>query len=237
MKKHIIIIGILVNLILDVNITYAVDVNNFKDISIVNSKVGYGIDDKGILLKSINGKWETVSISSDVKQSEWEFCGIDFVNDTLGWVIGNNKEGKGIIMKTVNGGQNWITLFPKVRGKEVPLYCISFANARIGYIGAGNGNLLKTTDGGINWIETVSKSISPTSQYSSDCIKSIWVDKTDPNFVWATMGNDSWVAMTRDGGCSWRVSSQMRKGEDFRSLMIMIKKNSDWIKPLVVKNK
>ncbi|MDD5528452.1 MAG: YCF48-related protein [bacterium] len=237
MRKWIIGIGILVNLIFYATMTYAVDVNNFKDISVVNSKVSYGIDDRGMLLKSINGKWETVSISSEVKQSEWEFCGVDFANDSVGWIIGNNKENKGVVLKTFDGGKTWVAKFPKVRGKEVSLHCISFADARIGYIGASNGNVLKTTDGGINWIETT-KPVPNTHEYSSNCVTSIWVDKSKPlsDIIWLTTGNDGWVARTIDGGFTWLRKRFPDTEQDFTRLMKQMKKNPDWIKPMVMKN-
>ena len=237
-KKRIIFMGILINIILSINIIYATDVNNFRDILIVNNKISYGIDDKGMILRSINEKWDVlrVSIPSDVKQSEWEFCGVDFVNDSIGWIIGNNKENKGIVLKTVDGGKIWVAKFPKVRDAEVSLHCISFANSNFGYIGAGEGNLLKTTDGGNSWKETHGKSVPNAPEHFSDCIKSVWVDKTNYNFVWVMMGNNDWVAMTRDGGCSWLISERPSDTEqDFIGLTRKMKNNPDWIKPVVIK--
>ncbi|MBK8415496.1 MAG: T9SS type A sorting domain-containing protein [Bacteroidetes bacterium] len=67
-----------------------------------------------------------------------------FVNDTLGWTVGES----GTIKKTTNGGSTWTT---QSSGTFQTLFSVKFLDANNGYIAGGGGKILNTTDGGLTW--------------------------------------------------------------------------------------
>lgn len=104
-----------------------------------------------------------------------------FVNDSIGFIIGNN----GLLLKTLNGGESWETIVINV---QHDLNAISFANEEFGFI-----NGLKTADGGTTWIPQVS-----SEMYG-------FMYAYDENRVMGGHGAafDGQVYESIDGGSSW----------------------------------
>lgn len=68
---------------------------------------------------------------------------IHFINDTVGFVAGN----EGTILKTIDGGSNWNDIYTL---NTASFYSIHAIDEDTIYIG-GNSGLYKTIDGGLNW--------------------------------------------------------------------------------------
>jgi len=93
-----------------------------------------------MLYKTINGgyNWEMVFINSS-----YAFMDIDFVNQSTGYVINNNRR----LYKTTNAGDNWVILNNQI---DYPR-SIQFTSVSTGYISCSSGLLYKSTDEGLNW--------------------------------------------------------------------------------------
>ncbi len=73
---------------------------------------------------------------------------IHFINDSLGWAVGNYNE-EGLILKTEDGGHNWSVNSSLPATK---LRAIHFANENVGGIVGANGLILHTDNAGDQWI-------------------------------------------------------------------------------------
>lgn len=77
----------------------------------------------------------------------FEVSDITFLNDTIGFAIGNYHE-EGIILKSENGGKNWQTIYNL---PQQTLQALFFLTKETGWITGSNGNIIHTTDGGESW--------------------------------------------------------------------------------------
>ena len=220
---------------------WAGDIAEFNDVSIIDNENAYAVGNNGAVMKKTQDKWKEINlaVTPQIKQTEWDFRGICFVDSQTGWIVGNNDEQQGIVLKTEDGGENWTAGFPKVKGKKLPFYCINFSNASIGYIGAGNGYVLKTVYGGKKWIPTAKP--VPIRMYKSKCkVISLWVERDSPlgDHVWAEVVTEEgkrMVSRSIDRGCSWDIWDPLYDKE-FRELFGMTRNNPDWVKPSRVDN-
>lgn len=74
------------------------------------------------------------------------FYDIFFLDNTLGWIVGDN----GIVLHTSNGGEKWEVLSI---GLLPHLFSVFFKNDSEGFASSMNGKLLRSMDGGKNWAE------------------------------------------------------------------------------------
>ncbi len=70
---------------------------------------------------------------------------IFFIDDNLGWVVGNS----GVIKISTDGGNNWID---GNSGVTSTILGVSFKNSLNGWASTDNGKILKSIDGGLNWV-------------------------------------------------------------------------------------
>jgi photosystem II stability/assembly factor-like uncharacterized protein len=142
--------------------------------------VGYG----GTVLHTMDGgiTWQEKNLSDGFLQS------IDFVNDSLGYIVGNYGAGTDIIIfKTIDGGENWvadttlsnITFASKIR----------FSHPELGLIGTEKG-ILRSTNLGNTW----------EFAYNSE---SLFTDiATIGDYAWIIHNN--YVLFTNNAGNSWQ---------------------------------
>lgn len=118
------------------------DLNELQVIDAYNC-IAIGVDD--ICVKSTDGgeTWQNLSATN-----VYYLDGLYFLNNTTGWICGNN----GLIAKTTNGGLNFQL---QNSGLTELLTSISFINSNTGYTLSNNGRLLSTTNGGQNWDSTL----------------------------------------------------------------------------------
>jgi photosystem II stability/assembly factor-like uncharacterized protein len=84
------------------------------------------------------------------------FYGLNFVNENIGWMCGNN----GFMYATSNGGINWC--FQQIPSSYL-LTNVVFTDENTGWAVGSNGTILKTTSGVISGIRTTIKENSPVS--------------------------------------------------------------------------
>jgi len=122
------------------NISTVTDLNS---IVFLNDSIGWvtgKLDFDGVILCTNNGGIDWYVQHSD----NYDFYGIDFVNGSLGWAVGE----AGIIVHTDDGGENWYQQDSHVNEY---LNSVSFADVENGWIVGRHGLVLKTTNGGENW--------------------------------------------------------------------------------------
>ena len=138
--------------------------------------------------------WQT-DLKSIVPTKTAFFVDVDFVNDQVGWVIGNTgRLGPQYMFKTVDGGATWFELqVPGNRG----LGAIQFLDENLGWVGGSSGTVFHTTDGGATWLD---RSIGRTVGFR----EVVFLDPLNGWFVggsiWKTNdGGENWVDVSLDG--------------------------------------
>lgn len=154
------------------------------------------------------------------------FRRLDFLDDNLGWVVGE----KGAILKTTDGGSNWID--QSIQGRINVIYAISIVNNQKIFIG-GDSGLFNSLDGGSTWtkvnnnwtnkIQFMNQDIGYYVTINGSFYKSTdggnsWSSKPTvlPNFEfindsvgWSFGGtmNLGYIAKTIDGGNTWTAQT------------------------------
>jgi len=153
-----------------------------------------GLTDKNLLCGdsvqlSANTSWNTIitGVNNNYMNS------IYFVNDNIGYVVGND----GLILKTIDGGTNWLK---QNSGTTDYLSSVIFLNADTGFVSGGmpntRGIVLKTMNGGETW--TLINNI--TSNY----LRSIYF--TDYNNGY-TVCDNGYILKSTNGGTSWSIQN------------------------------
>lgn len=124
---------------------------------------------------------------ADVSPSQAVFMDADFVDATVGWVVG------GRIYKSTDGGQSWLE---QLAPAEL-LTSVSFADALHGWAAGWGPTLLRTTDGGQTW--TAQSPNAPGNVLFA-------VQAVRPDAAWVA-GAGGFVARTTDGGATWQPES------------------------------
>ena len=95
------------------------------------------------LCSTVMGQWEVLNEGGS-------FRTIEFVNDEVGWIMGD-----GILYKTEDGGDTWYEIPLSWMGDidigNTYIYGFDFYNESVGYATFGD-EILKSTDGGVTWI-------------------------------------------------------------------------------------
>lgn len=105
------------------------------------------------LMKTGNGgqTWDTITVPVNV-------IGFDFVNESVGWVLGRYDDQWDELIKTVDGGQNWVRqrIFPNnievTAGQAVNDWVVYLVTS-INDEEYPSGRIIKTMDGGSTWID------------------------------------------------------------------------------------
>lgn len=113
--------------------------NSIKCYFILNAN-NIWILENNIVNYSTNGgiNWQIIDTTISLPRS------VTFLNQTTGWVCGNN----GMIKKTTNGGYNWFSLSS---GISENLTTISFYDVNKGICAGEWGKILYTANGGLSW--------------------------------------------------------------------------------------
>ncbi len=177
-----------------------VGASNLYDVSVVNYQ---SLNDSLVFVSGMGGEvWKWYNNSwidlSSVTGVNSDIYGIDFVNETHGIAVG----ASGVIIGTEDGGASW-------EPRDVPevvqgfsFYDVAFINPIRAFVVGENGTLLRSSGTGdsaigYNWLvwDTGSSSTINSIGYSS--INKVWI-----------VGNDNFIALTKDGGKSFYNQSQ-----------------------------
>lgn len=114
--------------------------NSLYSVHFPSINIGYAVGFEKIL-KTTN---EGLTWTTDSTLSGKTLRSVFFVNDTLGYTVGNN----GLILYTNNGGITWIN---QTIGTTYNLNAVFFLNSNNGFAVDDSGTVFSTIDGGNNW--------------------------------------------------------------------------------------
>lgn len=124
------------------------------------------------------------SWTSKLSHSE-TFYGLDFVNDTIGFISGTGNQ----IGRTTNQGTNWIF----VSFNTATWNSVDFINSSTGLMCGTDGKIARSTNGGVNWTLT---GTSGTNEILSS-IKMITSTKA------VAVGDSGRILYSSNGGANW----------------------------------
>ena len=185
------------NLWIDISIP---DAGNLYDVSIVSYQsieistiFVSGMD--GEIWKWYNNSWLDQSSLNGVNSNIY---GIDFVNETHGIAVGSD----GVIIGTDDGGLSWEPRDIPEEVQGLSFYDVAFINPIRAFVVGENGTLLRssgtgTSSIGYNWLVWDTGTTSTIKSISYSSINKVWI-----------VGNDNFIALTKDGGQSFYNQSQ-----------------------------
>lgn len=92
---------------------------------------------QGLLLRCDQGVWARVDLPAP--GTNWNLQGVWFLNESMGWAFGHNREAKtGLLYKYAQGKWELVSL-PVVDMKDWVLYEVYFANENLGWAMGGGG--------------------------------------------------------------------------------------------------
>lgn len=159
-------------------------VSTIKGIWMYNENIGWAVGDTGVLLKTIDGGTNWVSLETPVNTS---FNKVSFYDLYLGYAIGSG----GVIIKTIDGGDTWFALETPVTDNLNGIFIINDKNVCV--VG-DNGTIISTIDG-TNFTLSVQ-----TSSVIEDLNTVYFYDIA----VGWVAGNNGTLLMTKDGGNIWQ---------------------------------
>ena len=195
------------------NVTTPINSLDLNRIQFTSANTGYSIGplnglSSGYLLKTTNGgsNWQSIYIDA-----LWCWS-LFFIDDSTGYIVGDNSSSPGIIKKTTNGGYNWVT---QLIGLSNCYFTIYFIDYNTGYAGGKYNAVVKTTNGGINWI---SKPGAEGQEFND-----IYFLNSNTGFV---VGNTGKINKTTNGGDNW---IQFSNGDYSYSSMYFVDGNTGYI--------
>ncbi|HJY63264.1 MAG TPA: YCF48-related protein [Ignavibacteria bacterium] len=136
---------------------------------------------------------------------------IDFVNDNLGFAVGEY----GTILKTTNGGVTWQK---QNSGTSTQFISLDFVDQNTGYAGGTNQMLKKTTNGGQSWqdltLPTAANYYVMDIKFISAPVGYVLGFFLDANKIWKTT----------DGGATWET--QLPSGTNYLVNLYFLNENS-----------
>lgn len=153
----------------------------FKGVCFLNPDTGIVVGANGKIIKTTDGGITWVQKVSTTTQ---ELRKIQFLNDNVGYIVGNQ-----CILKTINGGETWTNVVPVGTHS---CYSLSFLDVDVGYVKT-DYDVLKTINGGTNWTSTNVGISNPGGD-------GICFINQNTGFV---IGYSGAIKKTIDGGSTW----------------------------------
>ena len=177
-----------------------VGASNLYDVSVVNYQ---SLNDSLVFVSGMDGEvWKWYNNSwidlSSVTGVNSDIYGIDFVNETHGIAVGVN----GVIIGTDDGGASWEPRDVPEAVQGFSFYDVAFINPIRAFVVGENGTLLRSSGTGdsaigYNWLVWDTGSTSTINSIGYSSINKVWI-----------VGNDNFIALTKDGGKSFYNQSQ-----------------------------
>ncbi len=125
---------------------------NLNAVEFVSPNIGWGVGDKGIILKTEDGGQSWSKQYQGRQDIFGAFNSVDFVDESYGWAVNWSAE----VFLTTNGGAQWQQIFPNHRF-YTELMSVQFFNRKEGWAAGTYGVILHTIDGGLTWDDSHSQ--------------------------------------------------------------------------------
>lgn len=177
--------------------TIEIDTYNFDSYCVyfINEQVGFvsGEENWAEIYKTVDGGVNWYKTDSYSHQVYDKITFIEFINDSVGFAIGEYWPAEALLLRTVDQGETWTT---DTLGFPYALKKVHFVNSDIGFLLTYNNIILKTTDGGDNWYE-VPSGVEGWANFSD-------IDFPTDQIGYITLeDNETQVIKTTDGGEIW----------------------------------
>lgn len=166
---------------------------SIKDIHFIDEQIGFAAGYHEVY-KTTNGGQNWTEIASD------EFVNgpncVWFINENIGFIIGDDGWVDPVVSKTINGGSSWTktTLTTSSNLMKTPSK-IFFLDSNTGFISCRGGYLFKTTNQGVVWNELATT--------ITDDLSSIHFPTSNIGYV--SISYSSSILKTINGGNSWTL--------------------------------
>jgi photosystem II stability/assembly factor-like uncharacterized protein len=186
---------------------YALTYNNITQVQFSSSQCGYALS--GATLYKTEDKGSNWTSLGQVRPNI-NTVAMDFVTDSVGFLIGGGNSGTSApvntIFKTINGGVTWTATSGLGNYLPEDLYSIDFIDQNTGFASGGynyNG-VFKTVNGGQSWQKIATYSFSQVQFIN-----------TQTGYARDTRNIINKIYKTTDGGSSWTTKFEIE--EDINS--------------------
>ena len=186
--------------------------NIYPGMDFVNSNIGWAVNGRSFLLKTINGGkvWTNTALK--------EVYDVDFIDANTGYAATKGAMGSVTTLhKSIDGGNSWNPVY-NLPGSDVAK--IQFVSSTVGWAIVGytsNPNVYRTTDGGSSW------NASPVGFNTGRLFF------LNASVGWVS-GADGKVAKTTDGGVTWTAVNAGTESANYTVEKIYFKNSSEgWL--------
>ncbi|MEK6304195.1 MAG: YCF48-related protein [Acidobacteriota bacterium] len=138
--------------------------------------------------------------------AEVNLLGVDLIDDTNGWAVGDIGVMSGAMLRTTDGGRSW----QAVSKTDEILAAVKFISPNRGWVAGYAGRIQRTDDGGLTW--KVQR-----AEHEGEVLNSVFF--LDADRGWAA-GGSGLLLSTVDGGDNWETIPTGR-AEDFWSVKFL----------------
>jgi len=146
-----------------------------------------------IIVTNIRGQW-------DILNEGGSFGTIDFINDDIGWIV-----GEGEFYKTEDGGDTWNKIFVV---NDIAIARIDFLNESVGWAISYDDYILKSLDGGNTWF--IQK------QFTNYNMLAIQVVNDSTVYISAVANDYPKFLKTVDGGINWTTITRNEYNREYQ---------------------
>lgn len=149
----------------------------------------WAVGAKGYVLGTEDGgtSWKYITIDPVMI-----FYDIQFVNEQIGYAVGNKPGSSNYLIKTTDGGKHWQKILMNNAPHE--LIKMFFLDENTGWAVGASRTIMKTTNGGLNWF------FQSQDYYSPQHLNSIFFINATHGWATGVLGT---ILYTTDGGNSW----------------------------------
>ncbi len=175
---------------------------SISDVTFLDSLIGFAVtqsatvNDTGYILKTSNGGeiWNIVYRSVD------NYCNVQFVNETTGFVAG------GALLKSTNSGEDWFGINRPNQTDLESMFALSEDTIWLTDTEGLTGGVFRTTNGGTSWVRQLS-----LGSFNPD---RIYMINGRNGFISQVQNQALYVRKTTDSGESWFIVDQGRSSLD-----------------------
>lgn len=213
------------------------DIHAFDDKNAVLMSAGPGAMSRILLVNIDSGFTETYVMPHD----EGFLNTIEFWDNQNGIAFGDSFNNQLFVLKTMDGGQSWTRIDPSILppagegegGFAASGTCVTLqpgGKAWIGTGAGGNARVLYTPDFGQSWQEFASPIVKgPAAGIASIRMLNDQIGLTAGGDLSVTDGYTDNIALTKDGGKTWILTSQPKTTGGFYGSDLIQWKNANFL--------